>query len=155
MMTNDTSMASMNERSWFDRFRTQRNRRGLAIFYVANLGAMLLVSWLVDSYLPLIPLGALYVASTIALMMSTRGITGENANSLDEHQVAFRNASYKTSYWFGTGIAFAGGALVTSISDWDTAFEVGLFVAIWGVVTGLPAMVVAWTLPPEVVDDEE
>jgi predicted MFS family arabinose efflux permease len=147
-------MTSTSDRTWFDRFRTRRNRRSLAVFYAANLAAMLLASWLVDSYWVIVPFAVLWVASMIMVTKSTRGITAEGDRSLDEQQIAFRNAGFKASYWIGVAVAFAGGLIVASISDSDTAFEVGLFLGVWGFVSGLPAMVVAWTLPPE-VDDEE
>lgn len=153
-MKNMMSAVSEGSDSWFDRFRTKRSRRSLTGFYLAVLALMLLVTWLVDSYWPVLPLGILYAGLTILLVMSIRGITGQATDQLDEQQVAVRNAGYKTSYWLGVGVAFGGGMLISGIHETDTAFEAGLFLAVWGFVSGLPMMVVAWTLPTE-VDDEE
>ncbi len=153
-MRSDTSMAPASGRTWRDRIHTQRNRRILAALYVANLVAMLLATWLVDSYWVALPFGALWVALMVLTTLSIRGITNEGSVALDEQQIAFRNAGYKDAYWIGVGVAFVGGVLMSALSDSDTVFEVGLFIGAWGIVTGLPTLIVAWTLPPE-VDDEQ
>ena len=140
--------------SYVARLRTRRNRRALALFYVAVLGALLAITALIDSYLPVIPLAALYVTFTLLLNLSTRSIAGQATDALDEQQVSIRNAAYQRSYWAGTMVAFLGGIGVAGLSDTDTAFEVGLFLAVWGLLSGLPMLVVAWTLPEEAGDEE-
>ena len=139
--------------SWFDRFQTQRNRRFIAALYLATLAALLLITWFVDSYWPLVPLFALFSINTVLLYGSTRGIVGLPTQSLDEQQIAVRNAGYKITYSARVVVAFFGGFAVSKITDWDTAFEAGLILAVWGLLTGLPMLAVAWTLPGETVDE--
>lgn len=150
-----TSTAALTDSDRFNSFRTQGKRRSIVGFYLSTLAAFLVVTLLVDSYWPAIPLGLFYVVGFVLLYGSTRGITAVSSDAMDEQQIASSNSGYRISYWAGTMIALAGGYALSEIRDWDTAFELGLFFAVWGLLTALPVMVVAWTLPSEISDEEE
>jgi hypothetical protein len=154
VVISDTLRALTGSNSRFDRFRTRRNRRLAVIAYVGVLLAFLIITGLIDENWLAAPLLAAYGVTTILLYSSTRGISESPAADLDEHQIGVRNAAHKASYLPGMMIAFAGGFAVSHFSHLDTAFEIGLFIAIWGTVTALPTMVVAWRLPSEFSDEE-
>ncbi len=115
----------------------------------------MLVTWFVDSYWLAAPFVILYMAGTVLLHASVRGITETATRDLDERQVALRNAGYRYTYWAGVMIAFLGGLFVARVSDWDTAFELGLFLTVWALLSSLPTLFLAWTLPSEAPDEEE
>jgi hypothetical protein len=153
-MLSSTFDALCGKTSRFDCYRTRRNRLAAAVSYLGVLAAFLLITWFVDENLLAIPLVALYMLTTVVLYAGTRGITESSATDLDEHQIDVRNAAHKAAYLPGIMIAFIGGILVAKLSDTDTAFEVGLFIALWGTITALPTIIVAWRLPSELVDEE-
>ncbi len=138
-----------------DRPRTRRYRRSVALSYVGTLGALMLLTGLVDNYWLAAPLVLLYMVTTFFLYRSVHGITETSTRELDERQVELRNGAYRNAYWAGVMIAFIGGIFVSRIVDWDTAFELGLFVAVWGMLSGLPTLLLAWTQPSDFVDEEE
>lgn len=138
-----------------DRLQTRTRRRSVAAFYVGVLGSLMLVTWLVDSYWLAAPFVVLFMAGTVLLHGSVRGMAEASSQELDERQIALRNAGYRYTYWAGVMVAFIGGLFVARVSDWDTAFELGLFVAVWGILSGLPALFLAWTLPSEELNEEE
>ncbi len=135
--------------------RSQRYRRSVAVFFVGNLGALLLITALIDSYWTAAPLVVLYMVATFLLFQSVRGMTEAATSALDERQVKLRNTAYRNTYWPGVMVAFLGGIFVASVRDWDTAFELGLFVSVWGLLSSLPTLLLAWTLASDFVDEEE
>jgi len=137
-----------------ERFQSQRSRRLIAGFFNASLIALLVVTWFIDSYWLAVPFFGFYAVGTLMLLASTRGITSEDSNRLDEHQISVRNAVFKQAYMIGIAVAMAGGYLISSISDTDTAFELGVWVSVFGFVATLPAQILAWTLPGEDSDED-
>jgi predicted MFS family arabinose efflux permease len=140
--------------SKFDRFQTQRSRRTIAIIYLSALVALLVETWFVDSYLPVIPLFAIVMGATFFLYGSTRGITSEQSGLLDEQQISVRNDVYRQAYMIGIIVALFGGFAISHVSDWDTAFEAGLWLSVFGFVSTLPTLIIAWNLPGEIADED-
>lgn len=152
-MIKDVPWAAIAGSPRFGRFRTRRSRRITVALYLSTLAALLLVTGFFDNYWPVLPLFSLSTLTVLLLHASTRGIAGLAAESLDEQQIAVRDAGYKASYILGVTTAFIGGFWVSAVSDSDTAFEAGLVLAVLGFVTGLPTLIVAWVLPGEAPDE--
>ena len=153
---NETQHARYLGLHWLlDRLQTRSRRRSLAAFYIGVLGLFMLVTAFIDNNWLAAPFMVLFMSGTVLLHGSVRGMADASSQDLDERQIALRNAGYRYTYWAGVTVAFLGGLFVAEISDWDTAFEIGLFIAVWGAVTGLPALFLAWTLPSEAPDEEE
>ena len=142
------------EFSKFDRFQTQRSRRVLGVIYLSSLVALLVETWFVDSLLPVIPLFALVTGATAFLYGSTRGIASEKSGVLDEQQISVRNDGYRQAYMIGIMAALFGGFGISHVSEWDTAFEAGLLLTVFGFVSTLPTLIIAWNLPGEIADED-
>ena len=140
--------------SKFERFQSQKSRRTIALLYLGSLIALLVETWFVDSYLTVIPMFGLMAVATILLFGSTRGMASENSTLLDEQQIASRNAGYRHAYMMGITAALLGGYFISQISNDDTAFEVGLWLSVFGFVSTLPTVILAWTLPSEIADED-
>ncbi|MBN4064808.1 hypothetical protein JYU04_03630 [Dehalococcoides mccartyi] len=154
-MTNERISRPSGFDAKFERFQTQRRRRIIVGLYLISLITMLVETGLVDSYLPVIPLFAFIAVATLFLYGSTRGIANDDSAKLDEQQISTRNAGYRQAYMIGITVAFAGGYWISQISDWDTAIEVGAWLSIFGFVSSLPTMIIAWTLPNDIADEDE
>lgn len=145
----------------FDRLRNRRARTRLSILhalmsaaYVAVLALAISGSWSRWSMVAVVGVGTVaWVGAMAALNASINGLTELGHHRLDEVQRRVRDGAYRRAYRgmsvlvaaLACGVAF-GWFDVTSATQ-DLVLGYGAFLA----VLGLPAHLLAWTLP----DDED
>lgn len=143
------------------RLRDQVVRRWLVVIYglllVAMAGLVLITGVKLRTYLqPLVYIGLIYLYLT--LRRAVRHISDAPNELLDERLIAIRNEAYLIAYRYLGGLTILlylfgllgmGGQSAQLQGSW---FESALFYigSSWLMLAaGLPAMVLAWTLPSE------
>jgi hypothetical protein len=135
----------------------QAVRRGLV---ATNIGLMVTMLWAsqvwpdqwrsIFDLLLFAGMGTIY----LALRKSVRHLSDAPNDMLDERQIMIRDAAYITSYRLLSAVTITTFALLTILIpiSLDNAW-LALYVSYLMFSIGLPAMVLAWNLPDEVVEE--
>lgn len=134
---------------------TVENRRTVAAAYVlatagfVGIGAIVDSIWFVIAWL----VGPFAVAA-FTLTAATSGLAEAPIGRLDERQQDVRRRMFGDPYQFGATLGLAAGLVAAwAISSDDEALGAGTLIAVIGVLYGIQAVVIAWTMPAE-PDDE-
>jgi hypothetical protein len=135
-------------------FRLRAGRHRLVGLYLTMLAALPVVGWLTGPLwvapLLLIP----YAVGSLLLAVTTQGLMDRPLRSLDERQLHLRRSLFREPYATGASLGLAGGIVVALATRADDALMMGLLLAVFGLVYGLPSMVLAWRMPADLTEDE-
>lgn len=137
----------------FASLKVRRRRRRLAVAFTAVLGGFPLVGWLTGELWPVMVWMIPYLAGAVVLSVATQGLLDRPRSALDERQLETRRSIFPEPYFTGAGLGLAGGLLAATATTAPEGVMAGTFMAVVGLVFGLPSIVLAWSLPDE-VDDE-
>ncbi len=132
---------------------SQARRRVLVFGFVLVLIAFPLAGWLSGSLWAVALVGLLYAAGSLLMAAATQGMLDRPLRALDERQRHVRRSLFREPYMTGAALGIAGGLVIALALQADDALSMGLLLAVFGFVFGLPAMVLAWNLADD-VDDE-
>jgi hypothetical protein len=135
-------------------FRSRAGRRRLAGLYLLLLAAVPLVGWLAGRLWVVLLLLIPYAVGSLLLAVATQGLLDRPLRSLDERQLDLRRSLFREPYATGASLGLAGGLVVAVATLAEPALAMGLLVAVFGLVFGLPSMVLAWRMPADLADDE-
>jgi hypothetical protein len=135
-------------------FRSRAGRHRLVGLYLTVLAALPVAGWLTGHTwvvaLVLIP----YAAGSVLLAVTTQGLLDRPLRSLDERQLHLRRSLFREPYPTGASLGLVGGLVVAVATRADDALMMGLVLLVFGLVYGLPSMVLAWRMPAALTDDE-
>jgi hypothetical protein len=135
----------------FRTLRTRSRRRGLVILVI---GSLALFAWAIVTEASRWPLAASALPAVISLLAigtATYGLADRSIGSLDEQQRHMRLSLFSDPFAAGAVIGMAGG--VGSMIAVERGYDL-LGAPIVALVFAVPALVMAWKLPDELVDDE-
>lgn len=134
---------------------TVARRRVLVLALVAALGLAPAVGWLTGSWVAVAVMWAAILLLAVQVSASTRWRFDRATRTLDERERHERNAVFKQPYFTGLAVGIVGTAVVTVLLE-DPAEPASLAtaVAVWMAMFLVPTVVLAWTLPDEVVDGQ-
>jgi hypothetical protein len=135
-------------------FRSRTGRHRLVGLYLLVLAALPVVGWLAGQLWMVLLLLIPYAVGSLLLAVTTQGLLDRPLRSLDERQLVLRRSLFREPYVTGASLGLAGGLVVAVATLTELALMMGLLVAVFGLVYGLPSMVLAWRMPADLADDE-
>jgi hypothetical protein len=135
-------------------FRSRAGRHRLVGLYLLVLAALPVVGWLAGQLWVALLLLIPYAVGSLLLAVATRGLLDRPLRSLDERQLHLRRSQFREPYTTGATLGLAGGLVVAVATLADDALTMGLLLAVFGLVYGIPSMVLAWRMPADLADDE-
>ncbi len=141
--------AAIYAHPFFDRLQTRGRRRLVAVAYLAVLGLTVVLGAATRHYAAVLAMLVPFAVVAALLDGSVRGVTELGRAQLDERQRALRGWGFARSYRTGALFGLAGGFAVASLLDGDKAMLGAVVVLVLGLVMGLPALGLAWSLPDE------
>jgi hypothetical protein len=135
-------------------FRSRAGRRRAVGLYLLVLAAVPVVGWLAGQLWVVLLLLIPYAVGSLLLAVATQGLLDRPLRSLDERQLDLRRSLFREPYATGASLGLAGGLVVAVATLAEPALAMGLLVAVFGLVFGLPSMVLAWRMPADLADDE-
>ena len=135
-------------------FRSRAGRQRVVGLYLLALAAPLVVGWLTGQLWVVLLLLIPYAVGSLLLAVTTQGLLDRPLRSLDERQLHLRRSLFREPYVTGATVGLAGGLAVAVATLADDALTMGLLVAVFGLVYGIPSMVLAWRMPADLADDE-
>jgi hypothetical protein len=135
-------------------FRSHAGRRRLVGLYLMVLAALPVVGWITGQLWVVLLLLIPYAVGSLLLGVTTQGLLDRPLRSLDERQLHLRRSLFREPYATGAGFGLVGGLLVAVATRAEPALMMGLVVAVFGLIYGLPSMVLAWRMPVDLNDDE-
>jgi len=149
----ETSGIYLFESSFFDRLQTQGARRTVVAGFLLVLLTFPVVAWIAGSAWWLLLMVVPFTISAVLLDGSVRGLTEIPTAELDERQRILRDRTYRTAYFVGIVTALAGAFWVGTLASTDSILAGGILAFLGGLLGGLPAMLLAWSMPGEVFDE--
>jgi hypothetical protein len=135
-------------------FRSRAGRHRLVGLYVTVLAALPVVGWLIGQ-LWVVPLLLIpYAVGSLLLAVTTQGLLNRPLKSLDERQLHQRRSLFREPYATGASLGLVGGLVLAVATRADDALMMGLLLTVFGLVYGLPSMVLAWRMPADLTDNE-
>lgn len=135
-------------------FRSRAGRHRLVGLYLLVLAAPPAVGWLAGQLWAVLLLLIPYAVGSLLLAVTTQGLLDRPLRSLDERQLHLRRSLFREPYVTGATLGLAGGLVVAGATLADDALMMGLLLAVFGLVYGMPSMVLAWRMPADLADDE-
>lgn len=146
-------LAAIYAHPFFDRLQTRGRRRLIAIAYLAVLGLTVMLAAATRHYGVVLAMLLPYTVSALLLDGSVRGVTELRRSQLDERQQSLRGAGFAGSYRSGVLLGLAGGFALASLLNAERALLGAVVVLVLGLLMGLPALTLAWSLPDEIHDE--
>lgn len=115
--------------------------------YIATMALFPGIAWLTGTYVW--SLLALLPMTAVALVLdgSVHGITELPVAMLDERQRAQRDEGFRSTYWIECSIGLLGGLTSAWLFGRDQALAAGTLIFTVTIVMGLPAIMLALTMP--------
>jgi hypothetical protein len=135
-------------------FRSRAGRHRLVGLFLIALAALPVAGWLTGQLWVVLLLLIPYGVGSVLLAVTTQGLLDRPLSSLDERELHQRRSILREPYGTGATIGLTGGLLVALATLADDALMMGAFVAVIGLVYGLPSMLLAWRMPADLNDDE-
>lgn len=138
----------------FAPLRTRSGRRWLSIAYLAVTFAFPLVGYAVGEVWAVLAVLLAFAVTSILMTGATGAMFDKPLSRLDERERHVRQTVFANPYFVGGAVGLAGGLIVAWALNQPEPVTAGWFLGVNAFVFGLPSVVVCWTLPDE-VDDED
>ncbi len=136
-------------------FRSRAGRHQLVGLYLVVLAALPAAGWLTGQLWVVALLMIPYAVGSVLLAIATQGLLDRRLRSLDERQVHLRRSLFREPYTTGASFGLVGGLVevIATMTD-NEGLMMGLIVGVFGLLYGIPSMVLAWRMPADLTDDE-
>jgi hypothetical protein len=135
-------------------FRSRAGRQRLVGLYLLVLAALPVVGWLAGQLWVVALLLIPYAAGSLLLAIATQGLLDRPLTSLDERQLHLRRSLFREPYMTGASLGLVGGLVVAVATLADDALTMGVLIDVFGLLYGMPLIVLAWRMPEDLANDE-
>ncbi len=146
-----------------ERFQARSTRRLLVLFsFTGTVVQIALITWMPAAWWAWGPLLLLFFPMASMINMSVRGVTEIPLSHLDDRLAQMKTKAFHNAYYVGVALALVAGIWTANLygdfANADSPVYIWRFSAAGAVIVGglmgLPAVLLAWSLPDEPADEQ-